>query len=327
MEQTEQVKIACDDQCEDNIIDTGAISTGELGAVILNYGTLEPSPLDIFDNCEKLEQVEQDVLDMKGKKFRNYSMTWNNYAKEDIVYLENYAKNNCSYYVFQEEIGKNGTPHLQIALEFKNTVSFLKLKKDFPKCHIEVTRKKFAARQYCQKEDTKVGETKKKTELVLENPYKEVEPYMYQDYVENLIKQKPDRRTIHWFVDTKGNMGKSILVRSILIENKDTSLMLSGKANDMKYAIAQFIEGGRDLKIVLMDFPRSLEDKISYAGIEDIKNATFFSAKYEGKQIMYNFPHVIIFSNWYTKITEMSRDRWCIYLIDDKGHFTKDEIK
>ena len=74
---------------------------------------------------------EADPNDVRGK--RHYVGTKNNYTDADIAALENWAQNECTYLVYGKEVGKKGTPHLQIYMEFKNTKSMKSIvKKLFP---------------------------------------------------------------------------------------------------------------------------------------------------------------------------------------------------
>lgn len=75
---------------------------------------------------------EADDTDKRGK--RHYVGTKNNYTDEDIARLEEWAQSRCTYFVYGKEIGKNtGTPHLQIYMEFENTISMKTIvKKLFP---------------------------------------------------------------------------------------------------------------------------------------------------------------------------------------------------
>jgi hypothetical protein len=64
---------------------------------------------------------ELDALDKRGK--RHYVGTKNNYTDEDIVKIDTWAQDRCTYLVYAREIGDKGTPHLQIYMEFENTIS------------------------------------------------------------------------------------------------------------------------------------------------------------------------------------------------------------
>lgn len=74
---------------------------------------------------------ECDQLDKRGK--RHYCGTKNNYTDDDIIALEKWAQDKCTYLVYGIEKGVKGTPHLQIYMEFENTISMKSItKKLFP---------------------------------------------------------------------------------------------------------------------------------------------------------------------------------------------------
>lgn len=93
-----------------------------------------------------------------SKRLRNFVFTWNNYPEDHHSRLK--EKREIAFIVYQEEVGENGTPHLQGYIELKNQTAFSKVRKWF-KWHIE---KRLGSQQeaidYCSKSDTKVGETR-----------------------------------------------------------------------------------------------------------------------------------------------------------------------
>ena len=68
--------------------------------------------------------------------------------------------------------------------------------------------------------------------------------------------------------------------------------------------------------LIIIDVPRDSK-KISYRGIEQIKNACFYSSKYECEMVVGNCPTVVIFSNFKPDEEKMSKDRWDIKCIGD----------
>lgn len=62
-------------------------------------------------------------------------------------------KYGVQFIIYGKEVGKNGTPHYQMFVCFRRTTSFNKVKKIFPRAHIEHTRGSFKeARDYCAKQ-------------------------------------------------------------------------------------------------------------------------------------------------------------------------------
>jgi len=117
-------------------------------------------------------------------------------------------------------------------------------------------------------------------------------------------------RTIWWYWEKDGNFGKSYLAK-YWCHQKD-ALMISGKGHDIKYAVSKYEEAhGEGPNIVIMNVPKSVE-YISHTAIENVKDACFFSGKYEGCMVMINTPHIIVFSNQEPRTDRMSLDRWNI---------------
>lgn len=100
-------------------------------------------------------------------KSRNWCFTLNNYTETEISDIE---KLDCKY-IFQEEKGENGTPHLQGILMFKNGVYFNSVKKMLPRAHIERCKNKISSIKYCTKPETRVG--------VIKNNCSELDKYWH----------------------------------------------------------------------------------------------------------------------------------------------------
>lgn len=88
-----------------------------------------------------------------------WSITINHPTEEDRNRL---AKPNLPTFVksirYQEEVGKEGTPHIQGAVN-TTQIRFSAIKKWLPRAHIEVARNKEALLNYVQKADTAVAGT------------------------------------------------------------------------------------------------------------------------------------------------------------------------
>lgn len=85
------------------------------------------------------------------RRFRRFCLTWNNYDEKSLDTIVNCG---FSYLIVGEEVGKNGTPHYQIYVEFNNALTFSAIIKRFKKkCHVEVARAtEEKNREYCSKQ-------------------------------------------------------------------------------------------------------------------------------------------------------------------------------
>ena len=86
---------------------------------------------------------------------------WPDLKKEGIVKKSEFRrmhgvlhKHGIQYIIYGKEIGKNETLHYQMFVVFRRTTSFSKVKKIFPRAHIEHARGSFKeAADYCKKQD------------------------------------------------------------------------------------------------------------------------------------------------------------------------------
>lgn len=233
--------------------------------------------------------------------------TWNNYP-ENFESVFSSKKDMCDKYVYQQEIGdKEGTKHLQGFIKFSHKC---RPKNLFDKAiHWEKCRNEKAAIRYCQKEETREGECFRYN-VYIEEPLKIIENLRdWQTNIINICKSTPDDRTIYWFWESKGGIGKTALCKYICVNFN--CLYLSGKSADCKYAIAEFYENNMVYpNIVIFDIPRCSLEYISFEAIEKIKDGIFFSGKYKSTMCIYNCPHVFVFANEPPKYELLSNDRW-----------------
>lgn len=91
---------------------------------------------------------------MKTERASAWSLTINNPTQTDRYNINTLPANWTI--IGQEEVGKEGTPHLQLMLKTPQ-VRFSAVKKHFPRAHIEIARNVKALEEYVQKEDTRVS--------------------------------------------------------------------------------------------------------------------------------------------------------------------------
>ena len=251
-----------------------------------------------------------------------WCFTWNNYPEGwyDSSIVPEISK--LSGWIIGEEVGEEGTPHLQGFIIFKKKsrpMGLLPKEVHWEKCKgtIEDNIK------YCSKD----GKYKCSRNC---KPPREIkcitELRPWQQDVVDIVEQDPDDRSINWYWERKGGIGKSALCRYLCINYG--AICLSGKGADMKHAICEMLKRGeRAPEIIILDVPRSNLDFLSYTGIEEVKNGCFFSGKYEGGQVIMPFPHIIVFANEEPAYGKLSKDRWnvvCLDKSDDVDHYASD---
>lgn len=246
-----------------------------------------------------------------------YVFTLNNYEEEDINLLILYFKDNAKKWIFGEEVGDSGTPHLQGYMEFRNQKKWIVIKE---KC--EPLQHAYSARaygsleanyDYCTKQGIKFYYGGFKINKLKFRIQIELRPW--QQNILNILDSDGDDRTIHWYWEPDGGMGKTTFQKWLYL-NRDGVLILSGKASDMKHAIIQYIEkNGETPDIILVNIPKSSIDFVSYQGLEEIKDMCFFSGKYEGGMVVGPNPHVIVFANEEPHYEKMTNTRWNVVRI------------
>lgn len=264
----------------------------------------------------KIEQIEKlegntSSSNFTKKKQVNQSKYWcftlNNYLEQDLHILTECFKNNDIKYIIGEEVGQQGTPHLQGYIETKTKIRPSELKLN-NKIHWE-SRKGTQEQniKYCSKDGKYVCnglKVKKPLKILSESML-----YEYQKKIIEFIKNEPNDRSIYWFYEPDGNVGKTSLCKYLI--HHFNAVLLDGKKNDILYCASE-----NDSELYIYDIPRSYEGFVSYDAIEKIKNGLYMTGKYESKTICRNSPHLLVFANFKPETHKLSLDRWIIYKID-----------
>lgn len=266
-----------------------------------------------------LSHVSQDGggnnnLSSDDFKCRKYVITINNYTLSQLTQLSKLAVESTKY-IYGEELGEQGTPHIQGYFEFKNQMRRATLKNkiggdfwcDRAKGSVEKNW------DYCSKDGKYITNLE---DLFWKQEIKNF--YKWELDIIDILKGEPSDRYLYWFWEPEGCAGKTTF-QKWLFQNEKRCVTLSGKASDMKNAIVKYKEINDFLpKTILINIPRSVEH-LSYTGIEEIKDMYFFSGKYEGGMVCGKCPHVIIFANEEPDKSKMSHDRWVINKLENEN--------
>lgn len=91
-----------------------------------------------------------------GPSFRRIAFTLNNYTEEEYAWLVEVLPPRCNWVILGKEVApETGTPHIQGACVFTNSIPFSRLKKwpGFRRAHIDAMRgSPYANQLYCRKE-------------------------------------------------------------------------------------------------------------------------------------------------------------------------------
>lgn len=261
---------------------------------------------------------------------KRWCLTLNNYSQEEYLFLkDSFSSNSSNKWIIGKEVGENGTPHLQIYVNFDKKTRFSAIKKINTRLHIESARgSEIQNIQYCSKDGNfEVFNLKipRPLKLLDENKL-----YNFQKIILDIIKHDPDDRSIYWFKDdsSHGNTGKTSFCK--LLCARYDGIMLGGKSADMKHGIVEYKKTNHTTpELILINLPRSFNNEyLSYTGIEEVKDMCFYSGKYEGGMIIGNSPHLFIFSNEVPDLSQLSKDRWNIFDIVENNWWIEngDEI-
>lgn len=214
------------------------------------------------------------------------------------------------YIVGLETCPTTGKKHWQGYIEFKEKCRPIEKMKSFlPNAHWEKNRGSQEENfKYCSKEKFFFSNIR-----ILEDPLNGIVLYTWQTKILDIIKERADDRTIHWFWEPNGKTGKTTLAKHICMNYN--AVFLQGKSNDIKCGVAAYIKENKSLDIAIFYYPRTYEDYVSYEALESIKDGIFFNGKYESGMCMYNSPHVLIFANFEPNKDSLSKDRWNIVRI------------
>lgn len=260
-------------------------------------------------------EIHRDGEDGNTKKssspqplqLKQWFFTWNNYPSNSIDLLEITFKKFCEKYVFQEEVGAEGTPHLQGCIFLKRKMRWTEFQ--LPRqIHWEKTRNGEAAVDYCQKVESRNGKT---FSFGFPKPIKTIENlYDWQKEIETICLGEPDGRHIHWYYDQQGNKGKSAFCKYMFVKH-NALVIRGGKLADISNMI--FNMDMDNCNAVLIDIPRGHGGKVSYTSIECILDGLITNTKYETGAKAFNPPNLIVFSNFEPEQPEkLSDDRWII---------------
>lgn len=165
--------------------------------------------------------------------------------------------------------------------------------------------------EYCAKDG--------KTKGTLKAPRKIVFPTMdrpWQLEILEILKSEPDDRTIYWYWSDAGNIGKTTFTKYLCVKHE--ACLLAGKGADVRNgALTWKNDKGAYPDLCVFPIPRSFNSEyLSYEAMENIKDALFYSGKYEGGTVADPCPHLFVFANFPPDETRMSADRWVVRNID-----------
>lgn len=264
--------------------------------------------------CASVCQTDGNTSIPSGKKIVNACKHWcftlNNYSKADIENIR--SKCAKDIYIFQEETGKEGTPHLQGYIAFNKKVRPKNIFSN-DKIHWEVCRNIDASINYCQKGETRSGEVF--TNMRVPRVDKRLESFTPRDWQVDLWKmlmEEPDDRTIIWVHDEVGKGGKSLFAKWLCEKYNDIITVTMTKSADILTVVEDYY------KTFIIDIPRCFDKKYTpYNAMEQIKNGFVTEGKLKktARTVSFAPPHVVVLCNELPDMSKLSKDRWKIISI------------
>jgi hypothetical protein len=236
-----------------------------------------------------------------------YDFVINNWTQLEFTDLCQTLDKIAKKAVVGSEVGEKGTPHLQgyISLHKKERIATLRVRPGLQRASFRKCRNEDALIEYCQKD----GVVLYRKGFPL--PVRVItELYPWQKEIESIYLTEPDTRSIYWFWEPKGNIGKSAFVKYMIVKYK-ALYCDGGKKSDLMNLV--FNSNMDECKCVIWDLPRSTKGNISYATLECVKNGMVCNTKYETGMKVFNPPHIFVFANFPPDdVSQLSSDRWKI---------------
>lgn len=146
-------------------------------------------------------------------------------------------------------------------------------------------------------------------------------PFVWQQYIIDLLAKPTDDRSIVWIYDENGGNGKSKL-SNWLLSHTDSFLCNGGAFKDI--AFAYDCE-----RTVIFDLPRDSYEYTPYRFMEALKDGRVFSAKYDSALKQFVPPNVIVFANYLPDCVNanagapcgrprISKDQWNLFHLENK---------
>lgn len=276
---------------------------------------------------------------------KSWSGTGNNYTAESYSTFKTWCDKMCTSYVIGKEVGKKGTPHLQVCLVLSTTMRFSQITTLYPLWHWEATRGIKASKTYCRKDGDYVekgGSQGKRQELVdaveLIHSAKSwtavvTNPNLYAVMAshQTWCRLMWDHRKVApvtgltlrpWQVEAEKYMLSEPDDRTIawyhdwrgstgktILTNymirNHGATTLGGKTTDILYAY-------QDEPIAIFQYPKDYPpERFHYRAMERIKDGIYCNVKFHSHLHIRTSPvHVVVMANAPPDKSRLSADRW-----------------
>lgn len=145
------------------------------------------------------------------------------------------------------------------------------------------------------------------------------------------IDKRPDGRSIHWWWEKEGNIGKTYLAKYMMMNWPEYYYVVQGGMAQRDFAtiVAGALENGWNGHCMLFCLTRSQEDHEGFYGnLESVCDGMVTATKYAGRTKVWAATHVVVLANWLPQMYQkdkktgeatdkltLSEDRWKIHNI------------
>ena len=267
----------------------------------------------------------------KGKSFK---ITINNYTTENLYEFSLMVKKLNPYkWVYSQEVGKQGTPHIQGYLRFLKETRRSSITRMINKgfyCELSKFNKgssheEMDAEQwiYCvglveEKQMVYNQYSKHNYECYPEEPIEILEDDQlrpFQQSLEDILLGDVNKNKAIWVYDEQGHIGKTEMVRRWYIKYR-VPFAYGGKSSDIVNLIFNnknyFLTGKN--RAMVYNFGRlTKNDKIPYNSMEMINDGCISNTKF--KCFIINKPKIFVFANCLSKMSKLTSSKWLIKTI------------
>ena len=132
----------------------------------------------------------------------------------------------------------------------------------------------------------------------------------------------PNNRKIMWYYEERGCTGKSAISKYMGVKfgKRWVSAGDMGTSRDAATIISRELSRGWKCHGIIINLPRQCSNHTRmYEYIENLKDGAMTAQKYEGENIMFDSPHIVVFANFAPVVAHLSLDRWDIKKIQEDG--------
>lgn len=127
------------------------------------------------------------------------------------------------------------------------------------------------------------------------------------DYI---LMQDVDPRAVLCVISSGGH-GKTVFLKWMVAYFTNIFVSTHCNGRDIATTLIDAKTEGNEIGCVIINLPRTYKmTREDYQGLEMIKDGFITSQKYKGEPMIWNVPHVIIFTNTLPEFSELSDDKW-----------------